>query len=207
MNSPQFPAGRRSGMADGFSLIEMLITLTLILIMSVMLYGFGSRSHQQTQKRACEKNLQNIYLALDIYGKEHDGALPGAADAATSEVPLAQLVPHYTVASEDFICPGSKDKALPNGESFADRRISYAYFMGRKISDANALLMSDRQVDTLPKAAGAPVFSADGKPPGNNHHKYGGNFLFTDGHTESSGPKAPFVIAWPTNVTLLNPKP
>jgi prepilin-type processing-associated H-X9-DG protein len=66
--------------------------------------------------------------------------------------------------------------------------------------------MSDRQIDTLPKPAGAPVFSTDGKPPGNNHHKYGGNFLFTDGHTESSGPKAPFVIAWPTNVTLLNPK-
>jgi prepilin-type N-terminal cleavage/methylation domain-containing protein/prepilin-type processing-associated H-X9-DG protein len=202
------PGARRSvAVARGFSLIEMLITLTLILIMTVMLYGFGSRSHQQQQKRSCAKNLQNIYLALDIYAKENQGALPSAAGAASSEAPLSQLVPRYTVASEAFICPGSKDAALPNGEPFADRRISYAFFMGQPAGPGNALLMSDRQVTTLPKAVGELVFSRDGKPPGNNHHKYGGTFLFADGHTESSGPLATFAIAWPTNVTLLNPKP
>ena len=30
-----------------------------------------------------------------------------------------------------FICPGSKDSALPSGEPFRGRRISYAYLMGR----------------------------------------------------------------------------
>jgi prepilin-type N-terminal cleavage/methylation domain-containing protein len=191
----------------GFSLIEMLITLALILVMSVMLYGFSSRSQQQKQKRSCEKNLQNIYLALDIYAKENNGALPAVAGATSSEAPLSQLVPRYTVASEAFICPGSKDKELPNGEPFADRRISYAYWMGHHLGDPNALLMSDRQVNTLPKQRGEPAFSRDGKPPGNNHHKYGGTFLFADGRTEASGPMAPFAIAWPTNVTFLNPKP
>ena len=198
---------RRTGFDAGFSLIEMLITLALILIMSVTLYGFGSRSQQQKQKRACEKNLQNIYLALDIFAKDNNGALPVTADAKTSEAPLSQLVPRFTVASEIFICPGSKDGALPNGESFADRRISYAYLMGRRLTDANAVLMSDRQIDAQPKPPGAVAFSSDGKPPGNNHHKYGGNYLFTDGHTESSGASAPFALAWPTNVTFLNPKP
>ena len=184
----------------------MLITLALILIMSVMLYGFGSRSHQQKQKQACAKNLQNIYLALDIYAKENNGVLPFVAGAPSSEAPLSQLVPRCTVASEIFICPGSKDGALPNGEPFADRRISYVYLMGRRLADANAVLMSDRQVNSQPKPAGARVFSGDGKPPGNNHHKFGGNFLFTDGRTESSGTNAPFAIEWPTNVTFLNPK-
>jgi prepilin-type N-terminal cleavage/methylation domain-containing protein/prepilin-type processing-associated H-X9-DG protein len=192
--------------APGFSLIEMLITLSLILVMSVMLYGFGSRSHQQKQKRSCEKNLQTIYLALDIYAKENSGALPHVAGAETSEAPLSQLVPRYTVASEAFICPGSKDKELPNGEPFADRRISYAYWMGRRLGSASTLLMSDRQVNALPKVPGAQVFSYDGKPPGNNHHKFGGNYLFADGHTETAGTNAPFAIAWPTNVTFLNPK-
>lgn len=199
-------ANRRTVFDAGFSLIEMLITLTLILIMFTMLYGFGSRGEQQRRKRACEKNLQNIYLALDIYAKENNGALPSATNALTSEAPLSLLVPRYTVASEIFICPGSKDSALPNGEAFADRRISYAYFMGRRLTDANAVLMSDRQIDTQPKSAGARIFSHDGKPPANNHSKYGGVFLFTDGRTESSGTNAPFAIAWPTNVTLLNPR-
>lgn len=180
--------------------------MTLILIMSAMYYGFDSKSAQKKQMRACEKNLQNIYLALDIHAKENGGALPVVAGAETSEAPLAQLVPRYTIASEIFICPGSKDSSLPNGEPFAERRISYAYFMGRKPSDSNALLMSDRQIDAQPKPAGAPVFSRDGKPPGNNHSKFGGNFLFTDGHTETTGNTAPFAIAWPTNITFLNPR-
>ena len=197
---------RRSAADAGFSLIEMLITLALILIMSVMLYGFGSRSHQQKQKQACAKNLQNIYLALDIYAKENNGTLPFVAGAQSSEAPLSQLVPRCTVASEIFICPGSKDGALPNGEPFADRRISYAYWMGRRLSDANVVLMSDRQINAQPKRAGEQIFSSSGKPPANNHHKYGGNFLFTDGHTDSAGTNAPFAIEWPTNVTFLNPK-
>lgn len=201
------PAATPQPDADAaFSLIELLITMSLILVMSVMYYGFDSKSAQQKQMRACEKNLQNIYLALDIYAKENRGALPAMAGATTSEAPLAQLVPRYTIASEIFICPGSKDSALPNGESFADRRISYAYFMGRRLSDANAPLMSDRQIDARPKPAGAPTFSPDGKPPGNNHSKFGGNFLFTDGHTETAGRTAPFPLAWPTNITLLNPR-
>ena len=53
-------ARRTSGTA--FSLIELLITLALMLVMFVMLYSFGSRSHQQRQKRACERNLRTIYL-------------------------------------------------------------------------------------------------------------------------------------------------
>ena len=54
--------------------------------------------------------------------------------------------------------------------------------------------MSDRQVNTLPKKAGDYAFSTTGKPPGNNHHKYGGNFLFGDGHMEMAPPQVPFSL-------------
>jgi len=184
----------------------MLITLALILIMVTMMYSFSSKGHQQTQKEVCAKNLQTIYLALDIYSKENNGTLPFVAGARTSEEPLSTLVPRYTVASEAFTCPGSKDDPLPNGESFAKRRISYAYLMGQRVGVPGGLLMSDRQANTLPKQAGQQVFSANGEPPGNNHHKYGGSLLHLDGRTESIGTKAPFALSWSTNVTFLNPK-
>jgi prepilin-type N-terminal cleavage/methylation domain-containing protein len=201
------PARWRTRSAPGFSLLELLIALALIFLLSTLYFGFASRSGQRTQKQACERNLQTIYLALDLHAKENNGALPAAPGAKTSEVPLSQLVPRYTVASEAFVCPGSKDAPLPNGEPFAARRISYAYLMGQRLGGAGTLLMSDRQASVLPKAAGEAVFSRDGKPPGNNHHKFGGTFLFADGRTEASGPDATFAIAWPTNVTFLNPKP
>lgn len=117
------------------------------------------------------------------------------------------LVPRYTVDTTPFICPGSKDSKLPSGEPFADRKISYAYFMGRRSADGSALLMSDKQVNVRPKIAGEAIFSTTGKPPGNNHHKYGGNYLFVDGHTEMSSAMTPFEVGWTQGVVLLNPKP
>ena len=51
------------------------------------------------------------------------------------------------------------------------------------------------------------VFSPDGKPPGNNHHKFGGNFLFADGSVQSSPPRLTFSLAVAPGVVLLNPKP
>ena len=208
--TPAFCFWHRTGnlppRAGAFSIIELLITLALILILFTMLYGFGSRSHQQTQKRACQKNLLNIFIALDIYSRDHEGAFPALASAQTSDQPLALLVPRYTVDTKPFICPGSKDSSLPPGQPLTGRRISYAYFMGWQITNSQAVLMTDEQVDCAPKTAGRAVFSTTGKPPGNNHYKYGGNYLFVDGHAEMSSSTAPFPLAWPGGIVLLNPK-
>lgn len=199
--------GFRRGARQAFSLIELLIVAALVLIMASMMFSSGSQSRQDKDKASCEQNLQKIYLALDIYSKENNGAMPAMPGALSSEAPLSQLVPRFTVASESFVCPGSQDGNLPNGEPFADRRISYAYFMGRRSTDPGGLLMSDRQINTNPKAVGEPVFSPDGKSPGNNHNKFGGVYLFIDGRTLTGGKTAEFAIVWPTNVTFLNPKP
>ncbi len=194
------------GMA-AFGLLELLIVFGLILVLSVMFYGSGSRSRQQTQKAACQKNLLKIYVALEIFANEHEGLFPNSAGAAFAEEPLGLLIPHYTVDSGSFICPSSKDSSLSSGEPLTKHRISYAYLMGRRLTDSQEVLMTDKQVNAQPKWAGQPVFSTNGEPPGNNHQKYGGNFLFGDGHVEMSDATAPFSLVWTQGVVLLNPKP
>ena len=67
--------------------------------------------------------------------------------------------------------------------------------------------LTDRQIDTRPKNLSQDVFSTTGKPPGNNHNKFGGNYLFADGHLEMGAATAPFPLVWTENVVLLNPKP
>jgi prepilin-type processing-associated H-X9-DG protein len=190
-----------------FSLVELLIVLALLIILTTMMWGFGSESHRHAMQRACRQNLEKIYVALQIYANDFSSRLPAITNAQTSEAPLSLLVPRYTVDTSTFICPGSKDSPLPSGVSFANRKISYAYYMGERLGEAQSPLMSDWQINTLPKKAGDLAFSATGKPPGNNHSKYGGNFLFGDGHAELSPPKLPFSLPTPQGVMLLNPKP
>ena len=193
--------------AEGFSLIEMLITLAIILILFTMMYGFGSRSNQMSQKKKCQSNLQKMYIALQIYSNDSKGKFPVVTNATSSEDPLDMLVPRYSADTAIFVCPGSKNSALAHGESLRKGRISYAYYMGRTALDGELVLASDKQVDTQAKQTGDKVFSADGKYPGNNHHKYGGTFLYCDGGMKSSPSAASIALPLSTNVVLLNPKP
>lgn len=189
----------------GFSLLELLIVVTILLLLITMYWGFSSRDNQGRQKQNCRNNLQKIYVAMEIYANEHAGKFPEIPGARTSAEALDVLVPRYTADTATFICPGSKDSPLPGGESLRKRKISYAYYMGRRKLDASEALMSDQQVDTLAKAPGQYVFSADGKPPGNNHGQSGGNFLFGDGRTESSPARSSFSLVLTQGVVLLNP--
>jgi prepilin-type N-terminal cleavage/methylation domain-containing protein len=193
-------------LARGFSLIELLIVLAIILILTTMYWGFSSRSYQQTQQKKCRANLQKIYIALQIYATEHK-KFPVVAGATFAETPLDLLVPRYTADTSTFTCPGSKDSPLPSGRSLTNGQISYAYFMGRTAADETLPLLSDKLTDTTAKSAGANAFSTDGKAPGNNHHKYGGNFLFGDGRTEFSPARLAFPLPATPGVVVLNPKP
>ena len=201
-------AFQRLGRAvKGFSLVELMITLGLMTVLTVMMFGFGSASHQRSQKKLCADNLQKIYLALQIYANDFKGALPQNTNAVTSEEVLDELVPKYTADTSIFICPGGRDAQIPSGEPLTQNKISYAYYMGSRLANSQDVLLSDRQVDTLPKRAGEIIFSPNGKSPGNNHHKYGGNFLFGDGSVQSSPPQLAFPLAVVPGAVLLNPKP
>ncbi len=193
---------------SGFSLLELLIVTALIVVMFTLYWGGGSRGFQTKQIANCGKNLQNIYTALKTYSMDNHDQFPALTNPQTSEPVLSLLVPRYTTGAEDFICPGSKDGKLPDAQPFAGRRISYAYYMGRAATDgAGDALVSDRQVNVDPKSTGQLLFSPNGKKPGNNHDKYGGNVMFCDGSIQSSPPQSAFNLTNAPGVVLLNPKP
>ena len=195
-----------AGARRAFSLIELLITTALILTLFVMTHGSRTKSRNLRQMQQCSRNLQSVFVALDIYANEHGGVFPVVTNAPSSEVALAVLVPRYTSITSAFICPGSGDPELPGGESFEHRKISYAYYMGRRRTEAAEPLMTDEQVDVSAKTAGRPLFSQNGKGPGNNHKEKGGNLLYADGRVQTSKPTAPQPLLLSEGVTLLNPK-
>ncbi len=198
---------QRTG-SGGFTLIELMVVIAVILIMYVMMYGPAQKSYQEKQLALCQKNLQMIDIALKIYAADYHDSYPLVRGAATSETPLSLLVPRCTTETSIFICPGSANRRLPEARPFVDEKISYAYYMGRTAPDgADAMLLSDRQVDARPRRTGDRMFSVNGKRPGDNHRQFGGNVLFCDGHAESFPAVATRDFAFSNSVALLNPKP
>lgn len=192
----------------GFTYVELLITTLIVCVLYLLVLGPRSALGQSRSKARCAGQLQQLHQCLAAYATEHDGAFPVVAGAATSEVPLSALVPLYTTDTSLFICPGSGDSALPGAEPFANRRISYAYYMGLR-SDAppGTAVISDAQATTAAKHSGDALFSTDGAGPGNKHRSYGGNVLFADGSVETYHARSTRDFPVPAGVTLLNPRP
>lgn len=193
---------RRVQSSAGFSLIELLVVLAILAILTSLYLKVFTGGGRQQQK-ACHNNLQKIFIAMEIFATDHQDTYPYVPAAMTPGEALDGLVPKYTADTGSFICPGSKDSTPPSGESIAKRKLSYAYYMGRKKGTQEALL-TDQQIDSLSKAAGQFAFSATGSSPGNNHDK-GGNVLFGDGHVEASPARLPFSLVFTQGVVLLNP--
>lgn len=194
--------------SDGFSYIELLISTAIVGICYTTLLGPGSALGQSQRKAACARQLSQLHQCLVLFAAEHDGAFPAVAGATTSEAPLSQLVPLYTTDTSLFICPGSKDAALPGAEPFAGLRISYGYYMGlKRDATSSTPLISDAQAGTGAKETGEELFSATGSAPGNKHRRYGGNVLFVDGQVETFKAAAPRAFPLPAGTALLNPKP
>lgn len=190
-----------------FSVIELLVTMVIIMVLYLIMLGPGSKAGQARRKAGCAANLAQMQATLSLFAAEHDGTFPVVTAATSSEAPLSELVPHYTSDTSIFICPGSKNSALPGAQPFANRRISYAYYMGlRRDAPPETPLVSDAQIDTHPKRRGDALFSVNGNAPGNNHRAYGGSVLFVDGHVETGGAVATRDLAIPIGVVLLNPK-
>ena len=198
----------RASSPAGFSLIELLAVVAILLLLFTLYWGPSfSKNLQREAQKECQAHLQKIHMAMAIYANDHDGKFPELAGARTSEEALETLLPRYTVDTAEFVCPATKDPPPPLGESFGKHRISYAYYMGHRAADSQQVLMSDEQVDTGAKAAGDCAFSSTGKPPGNNHGKLGGNFLFCDGRAESAPPRLSFSLMLTQGIVLLNPRP
>jgi type II secretory pathway pseudopilin PulG len=201
------PSGReRTGL--GFALLELLVVVVILIVLTTLFWGgIGGGNVKNAKAKACSDNLQKIYLAMQIYARDNGSLYPNVAGAATSETPLAALVPRYTADTSVFICPLTSNSTLTPGKPLTSGKISYAYWMGLHQTDPPAPLMADALLNTLPKGPGQLAFSSTGEPPGNNHGKEGGNILMSDGSVSASGVTASIPMIQTVGVTLLNPKP
>lgn len=193
---------------SAFSLLELMLVLAILSTLLALAVTRGKSGDQSRLLLQCEANLQSMRVAMAIYASDHDGVFPALPDAASSERPLSLLIPTYTSDTSVFTCPGADDPPLPQGEPFAKRTSSYAYYMGWKKTDPGERpLASDRQIQREGRRRNRPekIFSSDGRGPGSNHDKHGGNVLFLDGSTRRYESNADNRLEIPDEIKMLNP--
>jgi prepilin-type N-terminal cleavage/methylation domain-containing protein/prepilin-type processing-associated H-X9-DG protein len=127
--------------AHGFTLIEMLVVIAMVVLLAVLLFPCGCPSRPVARAASCLSNLKQIGLALSMYTQDYDGVLPWnpapgglpasswapafrpsdcAAQPTTSFVVMLEP---YVRHPEVFRCPG-----YPGYD--ATRHLSYAKSLG-----------------------------------------------------------------------------
>ena len=206
----RLPSDRKRA-SGGFSFIELLCTLAILLLLFALSFGVGGKDRQAARQQQCRDNQRLVHQALSIAATEAGGAFPTVRGATESDAVFATLVPKYSSRVDVFRCPGRTRDPF-TGASATTRRFRnhFAYLSGLTSTtapDPTQWLLSDAQVDTRPKEPGAALFSAKDDGPGSNHGGHGGVVTFVDGHSEVSPPKAAFAVRVPAGTQLLNPAP
>ena len=115
----------------GFTLIEVLVAITITIVLTTILMPVFSRAIAAAQKAACMANLHQLGLAILMYADDHDGYLPphpnketylafyepgqgGSGVPTTSGSPrrLVNSVKPYTKNDDIWFCPADPMKGV-----------------------------------------------------------------------------------------------
>jgi prepilin-type N-terminal cleavage/methylation domain-containing protein/prepilin-type processing-associated H-X9-DG protein len=190
--------------ARAFTLVELLVVITIIAIMAGMLMPQIAKVMEKMNRTACGSNLRQVGLALRAYAQDNDGRYPftgSAGDSANKH--FALMFPRWINNEVVFTCrsaatrgyradgvtdpsPGARAETLKAGENC----YAYAFGLGGPGTE-DWPLACDQLAET---SVSAQRWAKQGF--GGNHSDEGGNVLYMDGHVDfvPAGAQG----AWPT---------
>ncbi len=166
--------------AAGIGLLAVGITLTAI-----------GRIRQENQLLACQKQMQELHVALTHHADASDGRFP---QVGIGEVPSAGkfVIPLARTGnlSKDLlaVCPAADpdDASLvevPRGDDWKVTRVGYTYNLGYRGGDGTLLGIrrGEKNGDSTPVAADMPSREASPMDGPVSPHPRGQNVLYLDG--------------------------
>ena len=132
----------------GFTLTELLIVVAVIAVLIALLFPLGGRAIDEADQVACRTNLRNLGMAVLLYARHNDGALP-VSDVLDGPHPklVAALRP-YLEDPRTYYCPSetAADRIYTDANLQAGR-IGYFYFSCEK-APRNLYLSTFLRLDT-----------------------------------------------------------
>ena len=193
----------------GFTLVEILVVLAIVVVLAGLLLTVFSRARENGRRSSCQNNLRQIGLAIRQYVGDNDGVYPAAFEGSSTQQGLfwVQMVAPYAKNPKIFVCPSQTETPSYYYDYNANRLntilTSFAQrsFRGKQESVLQAetsiiiledtTLMPPNRVVELP--ASCQLTSPDGPVgaySGSTIHGDGGNYAFADGHVKWLSPES-----------------
>ncbi len=204
----------------GFTLVELLVVIGIIVILIALLMPAFAKVREQARRTHCLSNLRTIGQQLQMYANSHRDRLPNGnprgvwSDSVGADWVMTRFAEEMS-ESRVFRCPSDSyneddpqliDRAIHNEPTSA--RISYEFYSlfwapeyGPKVAQLKARAPLAWDLDGGPRAPGVPGNGDE------NHGPKGGNVLFSDGHAEWKDVGEWEEESWPKPATEFYPKP
>ena len=205
------PVRDKSLEVRAFTLVEMLVVISIMGILAGLLLPALENAHEQGKRVACMNNLRQIGSAILAYAGDYDNHTPPAWVNIPNGPWYATLTNGYVNSTKIFKCPDDRRRANPG----VSTPRSYAIVIGKDNNDPPVDWIAGSRltcpyltnsavaiVGELYSLTNLPIFEASTyviikspldtttsymvKPNSmhDQNHPMSGNFLFVDGHVE-----------------------
>lgn len=164
----------------GFTLIELMTVISIIVLLIGLLLPMLSRAAQAGRRAQCLSNLRQIGIGMMAYREDHRGLIPEVQSfpVALDQPTVMTALDHYLGTRRVWQCPSDDDYFLNYGSS-------YEYFLGYYLlltpdqSHKNQLLA---RLERMPDLAFVMLDAKGWHPAGPGGS--GRHALFLDGHVD-----------------------
>lgn len=179
----------RRFLRGGFTLVELLVVMTIMGILAAMLFPALTGGKKRTDQATCTSNMRQLCIFIGQYARDKDFYPEGARWMGSSSVEDGPLG-RYTKEPKIYVCPADTDLKDALKRRSAQRLTSYAYnsWFDRKPSSVS-VDMSRAVLFMEPRITGGggtmqTTFQGSGAPRLTDRHNGGGLIAFGDAHVE-----------------------